>query len=177
LLAATLVVLLDGWPPFYKATRVGKNGREFTMWKIRTMVRDAEARLDQWRVENPDLAAEFASNFKLADDPRITSFGRFLRRCSLDELPQLWSVVKGDMTLVGPRPIVKDELLHYGPYTEERLASPPGVTGLWQLGGRNRVTYPERTWLELHSCRSVSLKRDLSILARTLLTPFRFNGL
>jgi len=174
---AVMVVALYGWPPFYRGKRVGKGGREFSMWKIRTMVPDAERKLQHWCEADKELAKEYSHNFKLKNDPRITRLGRFLRRSSLDELPQLWNVLQGDMSLVGPRPIVSEELYHYRASAEELLTFRPGITGLWQVNGRNEVSYPERTWFELRYCRNASLTGDLRILVKTLTAPFRFNGL
>ena len=176
-LLAAVVVATSGWPPFYRSRRVGRGGREFGMWKLRTMVRDAEAQIRSWRESDPSLLAEYSHNFKVRDDPRVTAFGRWLRRTSLDELPQLWNVVKGDMSLVGPRPIVADELRHYGREASTLLSVRPGITGMWQLNGRGRISYPERTLLELDCCQSLGLRRDLSMLVRTLTAPFRFDGL
>lgn len=176
LVAAVLVGLTSGWPVFYRARRVGMHGREFSMWKLRSMVCDAESKLAVWRRDNPDFEQEFAGGFKVDNDPRITGMGRFFRRCSIDELPQLWNVIRGDMSLVGPRPIVRDELANYGEHAAELLRARPGITGLWQLHGRNAIRYPERIWIELRCTRSFSLLGDLSILVRTLMVPLRFNG-
>lgn len=177
LVLALLVLASSGWPPFYRARRVGRGGREFSMWKLRSMVRDADQALARWREENPSLAAEYAQNFKLKDDPRVTRLGRFLRRSSLDELPQLWNVVRGDMSLVGPRPIVAEELKFYRESAGEFLSLRPGMTGLWAVSGRNQVEYPQRTWFELSYCRGYSFLGDLRLLARTALVALRMNGL
>lgn len=171
-----IVSLGSGWPVFHKTKRIGLNGQEFTMWKLRTMVRDAEKLLDEWRVSNPQLAEAYFTDYKLKDDPRITSVGRFLRKSSLDELPQLWNVLRGDMSLVGPRPIVRDELRNYGSNVGDFLAVRPGITGLWQTDGRNDVLYPERSWFELTYCRTYTWSMDVKILLKTLATPLRFNG-
>jgi len=168
LVFAVAVVVTSGWPPFYAARRVGRHGRDFRMWKLRTMVRDAERRLEAWKETDPELASAFKANFKLAGDPRVTRFGRLLRRFSLDELPQLWNVVRGEMSLVGPRPITQREVSLYGAHAPLLLAAAPGLTGRWQVGGRNAVTYPARVVLELSYFQSISLAQDLQILARTL---------
>ena len=147
------------------------------MWKLRTMRRDADKILPEWLKQNPNLADEFARGFKLKDDPRITLVGRFLRRSSLDEVPQLWNVIRGDMSLVGPRPIILDELSNYGSHGAELLAVRPGITGEWQVTGRNEIEYPERIAVELASTRKSSLAHDVLILLRTLAAPLRFNGL
>ena len=109
---AILVVLTSGWPPFYSSIRIGQSGRQFRIWKLRTMVKGADTQLLSMRFESPQIEEEFSRFFKLSSDPRITPIGRFLRRTSLDELPQLWSVLKGDMSLIGPRPLVSVELAY-----------------------------------------------------------------
>jgi lipopolysaccharide/colanic/teichoic acid biosynthesis glycosyltransferase len=174
-LAAAAVVLTSGWPAFYRARRVGKDGGEFSMWKLRTMRRDADSLLDEW-LKDPRIAADFLVNYKIADDCRVTRAGAFLRHTSLDELPQLINVLRGEMSLVGHRPIVESELVHYGGQISELLSMRPGITGTWQVGGRNNLTYPERATVELDYGHSCGLLSDLSILVRTLLTPLRFNG-
>jgi len=174
--AAVAVVLTSGWPPFYRARRVGKDGREFSMWKLRTMRHDAEAELERWRVTEPQLIRGYERDFKLKDDPRVTRFGRFLRQSSFDELPQLWNVALGEMSLVGYRPIVKSELVHYAASLSEFLSMRPGITGSWQLGGRNKLTYPERAAVELDYLYTCGLGTDLRILLRTLLVPLKFTG-
>ena len=114
--------------------------------------------------------------FKLEDDPRITKLGRFLRKSSLDELPQLWNVIRGDMSLVGPRPITEDELAMYGHHAATLLSYRPGLSGSWQTNGRGQTIYPERMWAELEYCRSASLSGDVLVLLKTLAMPFRYNG-
>jgi lipopolysaccharide/colanic/teichoic acid biosynthesis glycosyltransferase len=177
LAVASLVLLMtSGWPVFYAASRVGKDGKPFRMWKLRTMVRDADAKLGQTLAASPELSAEFSEAAKLKHDPRVTAIGRFLRRSSLDELPQLLNVFMGDMSLVGPRPVVEDEALRFGDAGAEILSVRPGVTGPWQVGGRNSLPYHERTRLNLEYVRNASLLRDLQILVRTFLAPLRYNG-
>ncbi len=173
---ALAVLLSSGWPVLYGSERVGRDGRPFRMWKFRTMVPGADTLLERWLRSRPELAAEYNRGYKLQRDPRVTRPGHFLRRSSLDELPQLWNVIRGDMSLVGPRPIIDNETRLYGRYRSALLALRPGVTGTWQLNGRNRVTYPERMWIELEYCSSVALTSDARILVRTLLAPFRFEG-
>lgn len=176
LILALIVAVTSGWPPFYMATRVGKDGKTFRLWKLRTMVRDADRVLGTWRADVPDFEDQFVTGFKVQSDPRITLVGQFLRRTSLDELPQLWNVVRGDMSLVGPRPVVQDELSHYGPYRDRFLSVRPGLTGRWQVNGRNRITYPDRVWVELECCASSTLRGDLVLLAKTMIVPFRLSG-
>jgi exopolysaccharide production protein ExoY len=174
---AVAVAVTSGWPAFYRSRRVGRGGSEFSMWKLRTMVRDADAVLARWRESNPTLAAEYARNFKLAADPRVTPLGRFLRRTSLDELPQLWNVVRGDMSLVGPRPVSSAEMAHYGDQWLVLLSVRPGITGVWQVGVRNATPYPERARIELAACRSSTFLGDLVVLLKTLRAPFTMGGL
>lgn len=175
-LLAIAVLVTSGRPIFHRSRRVGLNGRDFTMWKLRTMVPNAEQVLEQWKVSNPDLAAAYFTDYKLPNDPRITPLGRFLRKSSLDELPQLWNALRGDMSLVGPRPIVRDELRNYGAHVGDFLSVRPGITGMWQTDGRNEIRYPERSWFELTYCRTHTLGMDLRILVKTLASPLRFDG-
>jgi exopolysaccharide production protein ExoY len=153
--------------PLFGQLRVGRDGRVFRCWKFRSMHRDAEAILRR----DPDLYASYVANdFKLDcdDDPRVTVIGRFLRQTSLDELPQLFNVLAGQMSLVGPRPVVPDELERcYGPWIADYLAVRPGITGPWQISGRNDIRYPERAVLDARYVHAWTLRRDLGILART----------
>ena len=174
---AVLVVLTSGWPPFYAAGRLGRSARPFRMWKLRTMVRDAEQQLEGLRRSDAAFRAAFARSFKLGGDPRVTRLGRWLRRSSLDELPQLLNVVRGEMSLVGPRPIVADELARYGQDAPVFTGVAPGMTGAWQVGGRNAIAYPERKAVEIGYCAAPSLATDLSILLKTVVTLSRFDGL
>ncbi len=167
LLLAALVAL-DGGRPFFGHVRVGRGGQTFRCWKIRTMVPDAEARLTQLLATDPDAAAQWARDQKLLRDPRITWLGNFLRKTSLDELPQLWNVLRGEMSLVGPRPVTRVELGRYGEAASVYLSVRPGVTGLWQVQGRNSVQYDDRVRLDQQYVRQLALTQDLKILARTL---------
>lgn len=175
-LAALAMLVTSGRPVFYGAERQGKAGQRFRMWKIRTMVRDADNILERWRETEPDLAAKFEQDYKLQDDPRVTKLGRFLRKSSLDELPQLLNVIRGEMSLVGPRPITEPELRRYGEHAETLLSFRPGVSGRWQTDGRNQTTYPDRMWIELEYCQSARLLGDIRILVMTLAAPFRYDG-
>jgi exopolysaccharide production protein ExoY len=177
LVVALAVKLHDGGPILFRQARLGRNGEIFRIMKFRTMVVDAEARLQA----NEELYDRYVRNgFKLdlADDVRISRLGRFLRASSLDELPQLLNVLLGDMSLVGPRPIVQPELIHYTSRGAERayLRSRPGVTGLWQVSGRNRLGYDERIQLDLVYLASSSLANDVRILCRTPLAVLRRDG-
>ncbi|MEL6562802.1 MAG: sugar transferase [Pseudomonadota bacterium] len=162
-----IVVRSDGGPGFFGHSRVGRNGRMFKCWKVRTMVVDAQERLDALLASDAQARAEWDRDRKLRNDPRVTRVGNFLRKSSLDELPQIFNVLKGEMSLVGPRPITEAELERYGAQQAVYLAMRPGVTGLWQVSGRNEVTYNERVSMDSTYYNSVSLGTDLRILAKT----------
>ena len=161
-----LVVAASGGQAFYTQHRVGMGGRTFRMWKLRSMVRDADALMEAHLAADPAARAEWDATQKLKNDPRITRLGRFLRRSSLDELPQLWNVVTGDMSLVGPRPMMLNQREMY-PGTAY-YALRPGITGLWQTAGRNRTTFAARGEFDAAYEADVTLKNDLSILWRTV---------
>lgn len=163
-----LLVRLDGGPGFFGHTRVGREGKLFKCWKLRSMVPDAQAVLRDHLASNPDAAEEWARDFKLRDDPRVTRFGAFIRKSSLDELPQIWNVLKGEMSLVGPRPVTQEELKRYGSRQWAYLMMRPGVTGLWQVSGRNDISYDERVALDTRYCREVSAVKDVVILFSTV---------
>ena len=165
---ALLVKISSRGPVFYVQQRVGRDYRSFGCIKFRTMRRDADRILSRLLSESADLQEEFRNDFKLRNDPRITRLGRFLRRSSLDELPQFLNVLRGEMSLVGPRPIVRQELPRYGDRMEEVLAVRPGLTGLWQVSGRNNLSYDERVALDLRYARHRSVWMDLSIIAKTI---------
>jgi undecaprenyl-phosphate galactose phosphotransferase len=160
--------LTDG-PILFGHRRIGQNGKQFTCYKFRTMVPNAEQVLEQLFEREPDLRVEWLLDHKLRNDPRVTSIGKFLRQTSLDELPQLWNVLKGEMSLVGPRPIVRDEIFRYGRAIRHYLALKPGVTGLWQVSGRNDTGYQRRVALDRAYAMRSSLRLDISILCRTIL--------
>lgn len=168
LLLALLVKLTSRGPVFYVQQRVGRHYRSFGCIKFRTMRRDADRVLGVLLAESPDLAEEFRNDFKLKNDPRITRLGKFLRRSSLDELPQFLNVLRGEMSVVGPRPIVRKELPLYGSAMEEVLAVRPGLTGLWQVSGRNNLSYAERVELDLAYTRNRCFRTDLAIILRTV---------
>jgi len=166
-----LVVLDDGWPVIYRRRVLGTTG-EFDAFKFRTMVRDADSVL----AANPALKAEFERNFKLKDDPRITGVGAFLRKLSLDELPQLFNVLRGQMSLVGPRMITAAELDKYTPYEQLLLSVKPGLTGYWQVRGRQNVSYEERVRMDLHYLGTWSLSLDMKILFETPVKALKREG-
>lgn len=170
------VVRLDGGPGFFGHTRVGRGGRPFTCWKLRSMAADAEAQLQAHLAADPAAAAEWARGRKLADDPRISRLGHVLRRTSLDELPQIWNVLKGEMSFVGPRPVVAAELARYGSSLSAYLVQTPGITGLWQVSGRNSLSYEERVALDAAYLARRSFCRDLAILGRTGAAVLRRTG-
>ena len=167
LLLTLLVKLSSPGPVFYVQRRVGRGYQRFGCIKFRTMRPDADAVLARVLQDNPALRVEFERDFKLKRDPRITPIGRFLRRSSLDELPQFFNVLRGEMSVVGPRPIVDKELNRYGPYMDEVAAVRPGLTGLWQVSGRNNLSYKKRVKLDLAYARGRSFSLDLAIILRT----------
>jgi undecaprenyl-phosphate galactose phosphotransferase len=168
LLAVAMLVKSDGGPALYAHTRIGQSGRRFPCLKFRTMVIDAELRLQQLLATDPAAAAEWAATQKLTADPRVTGIGTVLRRTSLDELPQLLNVLRGQMSLVGPRPIVAAEVARYGDNIASYYAVRPGVTGLWQVSGRSETSYARRVQLDTTYVRNWSFWQDLAILLRTI---------
>ncbi|MDG4594404.1 MAG: undecaprenyl-phosphate galactose phosphotransferase WbaP [Candidatus Contendobacter sp.] len=166
----------DGGSVFFGHWRIGRHGRPFRCLKFRTMVPNAEAVLEQVLATDPAARAEWDRDFKLKHDPRITPLGRLLRCYSLDELPQLWNVFKGEMSLVGPRPIVASELERYGEDSELYLETRPGITGLWQISGRNDTGYAERVHLDAWYAKNWSLWMDIVILLKTIRVVLRHDG-
>ncbi len=174
-LAIALLVKLDGGPVFFRQTRVGRHGREFKMLKFRSMIVDAEAKLAGLLARNEKASGV---TFKLKDDPRITKVGRLLRKTSLDELPQFWNVLRGEMSLVGPRPPLPREVALYTLADRRRLLVRPGITCLWQvgerqgglfeIGDRNGIDFPEQVGLDVRYIESQSFRRDLWILLKTI---------
>jgi lipopolysaccharide/colanic/teichoic acid biosynthesis glycosyltransferase len=163
-IAAVLIKLSSPGPVFYGQTRCGREGTSFRCWKLRTMVCGA----DEYFADRPELRQAFEQTWKLGVDPRITRVGAFLRKTSLDETPQLWNVLRGEMSMVGPRPVVPNELCAmYGDQASTLLSIKPGLTGLWQVCGRSRLSYGERVRLDLLYVRSRSPLLDLRILSRT----------
>lgn len=169
LLTALVVRASDGGPALIGHVRIGCGGRPFRCLKFRSMVVDAEAVLQRLLATNPSARQQWMRSRKLSDDPRVTRIGRLLRVTSLDELPQLLNVLRGDMSLVGPRPVVMEELVeHYGPIASAHyLSVRPGIAGLWQASGRSNTTYAERVSLDAAYVRDMSLTKDLAILCRT----------
>ena len=173
---ALLVWRRDGAPVLFGHYRIGQHGRPFRCLKFRSMYLDSEAMLRELLERDPAARAEWERDHKLSDDPRITPIGHFLRRTSLDELPQLFNVLRGEMSLVGPRPITLAELPRYGQVRWHYLSVRPGMTGLWQVSGRNDTTYDERVELDREFVEQHSLRLRLSILLRTLRVVIRGSG-
>jgi lipopolysaccharide/colanic/teichoic acid biosynthesis glycosyltransferase len=178
LVLLTVLSAVDGGRPLYAQERVGRNGRTFLCWKFRTMVPDAEARLQRLLDSDPLLAREWAVNQKLACDPRITRLGAVLRRSSLDELPQLWNVVNGTMSLVGPRPFTPEQSGLYagGSRDAAYYSLRPGLTGPWQVSRRSLGSFAERAAYDSDYARTISLGRDIGLIFRTALVVLKATG-
>jgi lipopolysaccharide/colanic/teichoic acid biosynthesis glycosyltransferase len=168
LLLALLIALSSSGPIFYVQERVGKNYKRFDCIKFRTMVVNADELLMEMIETSPQLRQEFEDNFKLKYDPRITWIGHFLRVTSLDEFPQFWNVLMGDMSVVGPRPLVVEELPRYGSHLDRVLTIRPGITGLWQVSGRNDIPYPQRVRMDLYYANARNFWMDLWIVVKTI---------
>ncbi len=168
LLIAILVKLSSPGPLFYVQQRLGRNLSKFGCMKFRTMHPEADDILNNLLEKNSLLKNEFQKDFKIRNDPRITTFGKFLRRSSLDELPQFINVLKGDMSIVGPRPIVQDEVPRYGEFLKEVNSVRPGITGLWQISGRNNLSYKRRVGLDVSYVRNRNIYMDFRIVIRTI---------
>ena len=162
---AILVKIDSDGPIFFKHKRVGKHGKELKIYKFRTMIRDAESAMKYF---TPEQKKEFEENFKLENDPRVTRVGKFLRKTSLDELPQIINILKGEMSIIGPRPVVESELEKYGKDKQKLLSVAPGLTGNWAANGRSDVSYEERIALELDYIENRSLWLDLKIFFKTI---------
>ena len=168
LMVAFLIKITMGSPVFFIQSRVGFGGKVFRCLKFRTMVAGSAETLQALLAENPNAYREWFDTRKLRRDPRITPFGHLLRRTSLDELPQLVNILRGEMSCVGPRPVVEAELERYGPYTADYIRARPGLTGLWQVSGRNNISYSERIALDRYYVRRWSPALDILILLRTI---------
>jgi len=169
-----LLVARDGSSAFYSQKRVGKDGRLYTMWKLRSMVADADAKLEAHLAANPEARAEWDADQKLKNDPRITRFGALLRKTSMDELPQLWNVLKGDMSLVGPRPMMPSQMAMYPGQSYYNLR--PGITGSWQVSARNASTFADRAKFDNAYDADVSLLEDIRILKATVRVVVKGTG-
>lgn len=164
LIVYSLIKFFDPGPALFSHLRVGRDGRMFTVYKFRTMRVDAQERLDELLASSPEAAAEWAKYQKLKNDPRVTLIGRILRRSSLDELPQLLNIVRGEMSVIGPRPVTSGEIHRYGADYPFYTAVRPGVLGLWQVKGRNKLTYPERVAYDVQYVKTWSIWQDIKIL-------------
>ena len=160
-------------PVFFKHTRIGKNGEIIKIYKFRSMVQNAEDLIQKF---TPEQMREFKENYKLTDDPRITKIGNFLRKTSLDELPQLINIIKGELSIIGPRPVVQDELEKYGENKEKFLSVTPGLTGYWAANGRSCTGYEKRMEMELYYVDNLSLKMDIKVVLAGLMICFALAG-
>lgn len=177
LLSLAIIIRLDSpGPIIFRHKRVGRGGKTFYCYKFRTMCVDAKEKLNYYLRTNPELRKEWEKDFKLKDDPRITRVGKFLRKTSLDELPQIFNVLKGEMSLVGPRPIIKDEIVRYGDYINDYYMVRPGITGMWQTSGRSDTTYEERVNLDSWYVRNWSIWIDMVLLFRTFKIVIKAKG-
>ena len=176
LIGLVVAIRRDGGPAFYRQRRIGRHGAVFDCWKLRSMVVDGDAVLRRHLAASPAARREWQATQKLREDPRVTRVGRLIRRGSIDELPQLWNVLRGDMSMVGPRPIVSDERERYGHLLSYYLNQKPGITGLWQISGRNDTTYARRVDLDVWYSRNWSFWLDLVILARTFPAVLKGSG-
>ena len=169
-LGIAIAIKLDSpGPLFYGSQRVGRGGRSFFCWKFRTMYADADTKLKDLLERHPELRQEWETFYKLKNDPRITPVGKFLRRTSLDELPQFWNVLKGDLSVVGPRPVTQEEIVKYfGIKAKKILSVRPGLTGIWQTSGRSLLTFEERIKLEESYIDQQSLVLDIRIICKTI---------
>jgi lipopolysaccharide/colanic/teichoic acid biosynthesis glycosyltransferase len=170
------VCLSSPGPVFYVQSRAGKGGRRFNFYKFRSMRVDSDEVLTSFLEEDPEAKLKWEQFQKIDDDPRVTRFGRFIRRTSLDEIPQFWNVLIGDMSLVGPRPCMLDQQRLYGQHWAAYCAVRPGITGLWQVSGRNKLTYQQRVLLDARYVQGWSLVADLKILAKTAAVVLRAHG-
>jgi Undecaprenyl-phosphate galactose phosphotransferase WbaP len=176
LIIAGLIKWRDPGPVFFGHVRIGRHGKKFKAWKFRSMRVGGNEILREYLARNPAAREEWEATQKLKDDPRVTKVGSLLRAWSLDELPQLWNVLRGDMSLVGPRPIVDDEVRRYGDVIQLYARVKPGITGLWQVSGRNQVGYEDRVLLDQFYTRHWSPWLDVFVLAKTVITLITRDG-
>ena len=170
---ALAIKLESKGPIFFKHTRIGKEGKIIKIYKFRSMVQNAEELIKKF---TPEQMKEYKENYKLADDPRITKVGKFLRKTSLDELPQLINIIKGDLSIIGPRPVVQEELEKYGTNTQKFLSVTPGLTGYWAANGRSDTTYEERMQMELFYIDNLSFKMDIKVFFKTIEAVIKRKG-
>ncbi len=165
LIFALAIKLESKGPVFFKHTRIGKNGKIIKIYKFRSMVENAEELIQKF---TPEQMKEYKENYKLTNDPRITKVGKFLRKTSLDELPQLINIIKGELSIIGPRPVIQEELEKYGPDAQKFLSVTPGLTGYWAANGRSCTSYEERMKMELYYVDNISLKMDIKVFFKTI---------
>ena len=170
------VKLSSKGPVFYGHKRVGKNGKEIKCWKFRSMYKDSQKMLEEILLTNPEMKKEWEENRKFVNDPRVTKFGKFLRKTSLDELPQLFNILIGNMSFVGPRPVTKDELEKYGENANYILTVTPGLSGMWQISGRSETGYEERINLDSYYIQNWSIWLDMWIIIKTIWVVLRGKG-
>ena len=173
LILAITIKLDSKGPVFFAHTRYGKNGKKFKMYKFRTMYENAQDMINDF---TPEQMKEWKENFKLQNDPRITKVGKFLRKTSLDELPQIVNIIKGDLSIIGPRPVIEEELEKYGENKEKFLSITPGLTGYWQANGRSSTTYEQRMEMELYYIDNISPKLDVKIFFKTIESVIKKEG-
>lgn len=173
---AIAIRLQDGGKAIYSQRRYGLNGETFNCFKLRSMVPDAQQKLEHLLETDPAVRREWEESQKLTHDPRITALGSFIRKTSIDELPQLYNVLRGDMSLVGPRPIVESEIARYGDNFRQYCAVRPGITGLWQVTGRSDTSYPQRVATDVEYVRSRSFWGDVKIVLLTVPAVFKSQG-
>ena len=173
LIIAAIIKLDSKGPVFFVHKRIGKKGKEIGILKFRTMVNNAEDMIKDFTEEQQK---EFRENYKLQHDPRVTKIGKFLRKTSLDELPQILNIIKGDLSIIGPRPVIEEELEKYGKNREKFISVKPGLTGYWAANGRSDTTYAERVQMELYYIDNMSLKMDIKIFFKTIIAVVRKEG-
>lgn len=173
LIIAIAIKLESKGPVFFGHTRIGKNGKVIKIYKFRSMVQNAEELIKQF---TPEQMKEYKENYKLVDDPRITKTGKFLRKTSLDELPQLLNILKGELSIIGPRPVVTEELKKYGENASKFLSVTPGLTGYWAANGRSCTSYEERMKMELYYVDNISFKTDFKIFFKTIVSVLKREG-
>lgn len=173
LIIATIIKLDSKGPVFFIHKRIGKDGKEIGIYKFRSMVQNAEDMIAEFTEEQKK---EFRENYKLQDDPRVTKIGKILRKTSLDELPQILNILKGDLSIIGPRPVIKRELEKYENNKEKFLSVKPGLTGFWAANGRSDTTYSERVQMELYYIDHMSLKMDIKIFFKTIISVIKKEG-
>ena len=173
LIISLAIKLESKGPIFFKHTRIGKDGKIIKIYKFRSMVNNAEDMIKEF---TPEQMKEYKENYKLTNDPRITKVGKFLRKTSLDELPQLINIIKGDLSIIGPRPVVSDELKKYGTNTRKFLSVTPGLTGYWAANGRSCTSYEQRMQMELFYIDNLSLKMDIKVFFKTIEAVIKREG-